>query len=384
MIKRLRDRPLVHTDRTESRRKVSAFGRWVYIGLLSMFFVWVFDLFLGPLLRLQADGLVVAEHLSISVPFPAQVLDVAITPGARVTKGVQLARVHSVEIVQNLATLTARLAELETSRVELERRERVAKAVLAVADDRADEAVDTVRRIRNYRATGNVAIITWSQVLEEQFNAKERMAVMTEELRSTEEGLITVGSALANAESALGDLKRVYNGGVVPAPEDGIIGLRTARPGDVVQVGSSLMVLYRPHPHVLAYLETGTLYSVAPGDEVRVSDGFTSTIGRVAEVLPVADALPEEFRKAFQPRGRSQVARIELMSETPFPLFAKVRLSGIGWLSANSAVRTWFDSVIAWVNGAHATVRRLAIDAYASVRRLVATTDNDTNLARVP
>jgi hypothetical protein len=116
---------------------------------------------------------------------------------------------------------------------------------------------------------------------------------------------------------------------------------------------------------VLAYLETGTLYSVAPGDEVRVSDGFTSTLGRVAEVLPVADTLPEEFRKAFQPRGRSQVARIELHSETPFPLFAKVRLTGIGWLSANSAVRLWLDTVIAWFDDAKASVRRLAAVARA-------------------
>ena len=383
MIKRLRDRPLVHNDRTESRRKVSVFGRWIYIGLLSMFFVWVFDLFLGPLLRLRADGLVVAEHLSISVPFPAQVLDVAITPGARVTRGHQLSRVHSVEIVQNLAVLTARHAELQTTRVDIERRARVAKAVLAVADDRAGEAVDAVRRIRDYRETGNIAIITWSQALQEQFNAKERMAAMTEELRSAEAGLITVDAALANAAGALGDLKRVYNDGIVVAPEDGIIGLRTARPGDVVPVGGSLMVLYRPQPHVLAYLETGTLYAVAPGDEVRVSDGFTNTIGRVAEVLPVADALPEEFRKAFQPRGRSQVARIELRGEAPFPLFAKVRLTGIGWLSTNSAVRLWLDGVIAWSDDARATVRRLAAGAYASARRL-AMADRSPEIARAP
>lgn len=365
MIKRLRDRPLVHTDRTEPRRKVSVFGRWIYIGLLSMFFVWVFDLFLGPLLRLRADGLVVAEHMTISVPFPAQVLDVAVTPGARVTRGTPLAGLHSVEIIQNLATLTARHAELQTNRVDIERRARVAKAVLAVADDRAGEAVDAVRRIRDYRETGNVAILTWSGALQEQYNAKERMAAMQEELRSAEAGLITVDAALANAAGALGDLRRVYNGGIVTAPEDGIIGLRTARPGDVVPFGNSLMVLYLPRPHVLAYLETGTLYSVAPGDEVRVSDGFTSTLGRVAEVLPVADTLPEEFRKAFQPRGRSQVARIELHSETPFPLFAKVRLTGIGWLSANSAVRLWLDTVIAWFDDAKASVRRLAAVARA-------------------
>jgi glycosyltransferase involved in cell wall biosynthesis len=56
-----------------------------------------------------------------------------------------------------------------------------------------------------------------------------------------------------------------------------------------------------------------------------------------------AEQLPEEFRKVFQPRGRSQVARITLAEGTTFPLFAKVRLSGIGWLSPGTFVRAWLE-----------------------------------------
>jgi hypothetical protein len=100
------------------------------------------------------------------------------------------------------------------------------------------------------------------------------------------------------------------------------------------------MLLYRQQPYVLAYLETGTLYSVAAGDEVQITGGFLQASGRVMEVLPVAEQLPEEFRKILQPRGRSQVARISLPEGTTFPLFAKVRLSGIGWLSSGTFVRS--------------------------------------------
>lgn len=122
-----------------------------------------------------------------------------------------------------------------------------------------------------------------------------------------------------------------------------MIGLSTARPGDVLTIGQPLMVLYSPQRYVLAYLETGTLYSVSAGDEVQITDGFVQASGRVAEVLPVAEQLPEEFRKVFQPRGRSQVARITLAEGTAFPLFAKVRLSGIGWLSPGTFIRAWLE-----------------------------------------
>jgi hypothetical protein len=88
------------------------------------------------------------------------------------------------------------------------------------------------------------------------------------------------------------------------------------------------------------------LYSVAPDDQVRITDGFVQASGRVIEVLPVAEQLPEEFRKVFQPRGRSQVARVSLPDDTVFPLFAKVRLSGIGWLSPGTVIRVQLDRLL--------------------------------------
>jgi hypothetical protein len=106
------------------------------------------------------------------------------------------------------------------------------------------------------------------------------------------------------------------------------------------------MLLYGTQHYVLAYLQTGTLYSVSAGDEVQITDGFVNARGRVSEVLPVAEQLPEEFRKVFQPRGRSQVARITLAEGTTFPLFAKVRLSGIGWLSPGTFVRAWLERAL--------------------------------------
>jgi multidrug resistance efflux pump len=305
--------------------------------------LWLTDLFVGPLLRLEADGLVVAEYVSIGVPFAAQVEEMRVVPGAEVAHGDVLARVSSVDLKVSIATLTARNAELSTKRADIQDRVRVAAAVLPIARDRAQEADRAIGRIRTVRDGGNVSLATWSQALSERFIANERVAELQAESYSAETSLAAVNAALADATRALAGLNDAYGSGIVTAPSDGIIGLSTARPGDVLTVGQPLMVLYKPQRYVLAYLETGTLYSVSAGDEVKITNGFVRTSGRVAEVLPVADQLPEEFRKVFQPRGRSQVARITLAEGKSLPLFAKVRLSGIGWLSPGSFVRTWLE-----------------------------------------
>lgn len=346
MIRRLQSSSRVDRLANQIRDRRPRFGRYLYLALLFGFFLWLADLFIGPLLRLEADGLVVAEYTSVGVPFAAQVDEINVRPGAQVKRGDMLARVSSIDLSVDIATLTARNAELLTKRADIQDRLRVASAVLPIARDRATEADRALERIRNVRDSGNVSLATWSQALSERFTASERVAALQAEAFSADASLAAVNAALADATRALAQLSSAYGSGRVTAPGDGIVGLSTARPGDVVTIGQPLMLLYLPQRYVLAYLETGTLYSIAAGDQVQITEGFVHASGHVAEVLPVAEQLPDEFRKVFQPRGRGQVARISLPPETTFPLFAKVRLSGIGWLSSGTFVRSQLDRLL--------------------------------------
>jgi multidrug resistance efflux pump len=345
LIRRLRGKRRIDTIPNDLRSRRSRAGKWIYLTLLFTFFLWIADLFVGPMLRLEADGLVVAEYVSVGVPFAAQVEAVTVTPGASIRRGDTLARVTSVDLAVSIANLTAQNAELLTKRAEVERRARIAEAVLPIARDRAQQADHALDRIRDVRESGNVSLATWSQALAERFVASERVAELQAEARTTVSNLQAVNDALTDAMQALKQLNGAYAGGVVAAPVDGIVGISTARPGDVLTVGEPLMLLYRPQRYVLAYLATGTLYSVIAGDEVRLSDGFVQTEGRVVDVLPVTEQVPEEFRKALQPRDRGQMARVALAADDTFPLFARVKVTGVGWLSPGSIVRVWIDRI---------------------------------------
>lgn len=334
MIRRLR-RPVpadtLHSDPRAARGRI---GRWVYLALIVAFFAWLADLFMGSLLRLRADGLVVADHVSVAVPFPAQVLETAVAAGASVTAGEPVARVSSVGLAQDIALLTARNADLLVRRLELERQSRVANAVLPVARHRASEAEAALEKIEGYRGHGDIALSLWMQTLRDRFETRERMAELGASLESAEGALAAVGDAIKDAGAALDDLRSAYGDGIVRAPISGTAGLSVARAGEVVGPGQPLMVLYRPERYVLAYIETGGLYTVEPGDPVELASGFAQATGTVTEVLPVADQLPPEFQKTFQPRQRGQVVRIALSEASSLPLFAKVTVSGRGLLPA--------------------------------------------------
>lgn len=333
MIKQLRQKQRIDKLPNDVRVHKHRFGKWIYLTLLFGFFLWISDMFIGPLLRLQADGLVVADRISIATPFPAQVIDVTVAPGSKVKKGDVLAQVSSVNLTQDIASLTARNADLLIKRVDIERKTRIAEAVMPIAQDRAAKAEAALETIKNVRKRGHVTQVIWTHTLQERYASNERVAELEAEIHMARTSVSAADAAIADSLTALNELRLAYNEGIVAAPEDGIVGLKAARPGDVLTLGEPIMSLYGSRPYVLAYLETGTLYTVSPGDEVRLSNGFTQTKGWVTEVLPVADQLPEEFRKAFQPRGRSQVVRIEIAENATFPLFSEVYVSGMGWLA---------------------------------------------------
>lgn len=346
MIRRLRRSTPADTLRNDARPTRGRFGRWIYLALIAAFFLWVGDLFIGSLLRLRADGLVVAEHVSVAVPFAAQVVGTEVEPGGRVEAGAVVARVSSVALAQDIALLTARNADLLVRRLELERETRVAEAVLPVARHRAGEAESALKKIESYRGKGDIGLTLWMQTLRDRFETKERVAELRASLASAGGALDAVTGAITDATTALDDLRGAYGDGLIRAPVAGTIGLRMARAGEVVGAGQPLLVLYRPERFVLAYLKTGGLYTVKPGDRVELSSGFVQTTGIVSDVLPVADQLPPEFQKTFQPRQRGQVVRITVADPAGLPLFAKVTVAGPGWMSgliSSAIAATWAD-----------------------------------------
>ena len=156
--------------------------------------------------------------------------------------------------------------------------------------------------------------------------------------------LDTLGAALAEAESAIGDLRKLYDNGRLRAPIDGVISRIVANKGSVVRAGEPLVELYGNQRFVLAYVPTGALYDVAIGDEVQIKSGFQSASGTIRRVEPLAAALPREFQRAFTPVETQQVIRVELApGEVPPPLFTKVSVR------STSFVPRWVQRI--WKGG---------------------------------
>jgi multidrug resistance efflux pump len=332
MITRLRERTRADrflNDVRSNQKKRRNYGRYFYLAAVAGVFLYLLNLVFGHYFWLQAEGLIVSDHVIVASPYEVQVVRMVAQPGTRVRAGDVLAEVHSPQVTDTLATLSAQSAETMARKAEIAIRLEVADAIMEAAEERLAEAEERAQKVTESRGrTGFVSDAFIATVTAEHYTARQERAVRAAERRASIEQLANLERSTAEAQANLADLRRSYNDGIVLAPVDGIIGPHVAVQGDVLQPGTHLMQLYIGEKYAYVYLDTGTLHRASVGDRVWVADGFNATKGSVKEILPLTVQLPVDFQRAFRPPSRGQVARIALDDATPFPLSSKISIRG--------------------------------------------------------
>lgn len=161
----------------------------------------------------------------------------------------------------------------------------------------------------------------------EVYEAQRELATLRTERAALQAERISLRGSLDELDAAIRQVQASYNNGRVLAQVDGTVGPRVPSTGQVVKSGEPMLDVYRGATYVWAFVPTGRLYTIAPGDTVRVTDGQGTAMGFVARLEVVTDALPPEFQVTFRATDRQQVARIEFREPPPFPISAKVRVS---------------------------------------------------------
>lgn len=333
-MRRLRLRPRADTLSNDIRRSTVVWTRAVYFGILLALGLWFADFLFGPYLYLKSEGMVIAPSATISTEYPATVRDVDVREGDRVTAGQRIAGLSSQQVSEGVARLTSELARLRAQEAQLRIQGERNASLLGLASERSQLAAETRERYETLQRRGILPMDKRMAALDSEYRSLLDSGALQAETDAIRQQLSRLAPAIDKAEAALDNLEKLYGSGDVYAPIDGIVGRRNVEAGAVITPGDVLVEIYGNGTYVLAYLPTGTLYSVQPGDRVVVEWGVRSVSGRIAAIEPVAMALPKEFQTAFKPVARNQLLRIEFDDmadrDTLPPLFAKVDIHGGG------------------------------------------------------
>jgi multidrug resistance efflux pump len=345
-IRRLRLRRQHPLPLNEVRQPRLAMIRLVYCSLVLLLALWLVDVFVGALFYLRSQGQVIGEPVVVAVEFPATVRDLAVQEGDWVTKGQVVAIIASQNVAERLSRLSAEQADRVLRLAEARIRSETVNAVIDLARMRRDVAVRTRHKLEALLPTGFLPLDRHIAALDSEFRSREDLARLTAEQDASMTQIVELSQAVTEARAATEALRRLYDGGVLRAPIAGIVGRRMAEAGTVVGPEQPLLELYSGARFVRAFLPTGSLFSLSPGDRVVVRAGLQNLAGSITRIEPVAAALPPEFQRAFTPLDRQQVIRIDFdPGQSPPPLFTKV--------SIRSDISRYWPIGLAWAFGWH-------------------------------
>lgn len=331
-MKRLRNRERVDTFTNDRRSTKKSYGRQIYLAMLAMIALVIGNHLWGDLVIFRADGLIVQDRIDIEAGFVGRLEELPVKIGQRVEKGTVIARLQSIDIVERLAQLSLRVAELTNSQIEDDNRIAVAEQLLPLAAERRSDRQVVLTSLTGLNNKGLVTVEKLKLAMDDLRSAEEIQIRLRASLDQNGNASAARSTAMRHAARAFEDLKAAYGDGVVTAPASGVIGTTLPAPGEVFLTGEPILSIHSGMKYVLAYLPPRYLFAVSPGEEVRLRAGPLAATGHVEEILPVSDALPQEFQRRFQPTERGQLARIKLTGAQDWPLNAKVEVRRTGML----------------------------------------------------
>jgi multidrug resistance efflux pump len=302
-------------------------GRTIYLLLLFVFALTVANYLFGDFVLLDADGLVLRDQNVVATTYVARVDSVDIDEGQAVEAGSPLLKLQSTEILERLADLSTKQAELVAKATDFKVKAANVAELLPLAERRVAEAVNTIKQFDALAAARLVTAARYQEALRVNYEASHDQVNLVTQRKVLEEELSSLNTALADADDAIAKLKALYADGVVRSPVSGSIGASVPSVGNVYRPGEPILSIYSGDPYVLVYLPRRYLFPIYVGMELDLTDGRDVADGVIVEILPVTDTLPKEFQNTFKPSDRNQLAKIKLTTPSAFPLNQKVSVS---------------------------------------------------------
>ncbi len=327
---KLKKRSRVDGVRNEVRAPGKPWGKYIYLGLVGAFLLWLFDLFLGEMFYFKASGLVVQDRVVLATQYDASVEALDVREGERVYAGETVALLRSQSVEENIAELASDVARMLEQASRLEVRKRVIEATQPLVERRVQAASAARREVEARKAlfTRRDRLLR----LQDELTSLQTRSTDVAEYEVISSDLPKIRQAIDAARQALERLTDNYAGGVLAAPVDGVVGYVHVSTGSVVNKATPMVELYTGAPYVLAYVPEGAMYELEAGDEVHVEVGFKGYAGVVQQIFPVSSALPKEYADALRVPQRAPLARIEFVDADRYPtLFAQTEVSTSGW-----------------------------------------------------
>src|SRR5262249_9149826 len=154
------------------------------------------------------------DHVAVATTYLARVTDVSVKEGEEVKAGDILFRVESTEMLERLADLSQRKAELRSRLFDMQTRQITAESLMPLADSHQQEATEVLHRLNRVAKSGLVTTARYEEAMRANYEASEIRVRLDADYRALKAHVDEFGGALAAATTTQEDLEAHYAHGI--------------------------------------------------------------------------------------------------------------------------------------------------------------------------
>jgi multidrug resistance efflux pump len=304
----------------ESGRWQVPWGKYIYLTILTLLVIGLFNMVSRKLLYIEGLGILDAERIQVEGNLTGRITSIKCWINGRISRGELLVTLNQPELEQTFATKELDL-ENELQLLEKEK-------------DNQVKEVDALRQeYLRAKTLKDLKAVTLTEYFE-----------IDRELKRAERELSLLRTRSSLARKRLGSLRQEYfdrsNGSsgngypgkflketAIYAPENGMVTLIHKREGEVARVGEPILEIANlSNAFIRAHFKGSDEKEIIAGEEVSIYfENGENTTGRITRVYPATLPLPLEFLRQYERQERYIIAEILPIDGNLWPAILETR-----------------------------------------------------------
>lgn len=298
-------------------------------------------------IQLNADGVVLRDHISISPSFESKLVDIYIKPGDNITAGQIIASIDSVPLMTKITQLESDKSLLQAKLSELNARKNIIHELLPISKSADQHMKDYFDRVISGKNRHFVMRSTFHQVEVDYAIAHERLLKLSGEFTEIESNITAVNSSLLKLNSLIASLNTEFNSGLFKSPITGTVGNKVASIGDSVSDATNKITnVYFGESYVIGYLPDSYIIDVRVGDQVGIMARNTLVNGYVEKILPITESIPIDFQNPHKIKERGRLSRIKSNDLNIFGVDQHVQIIACGGGECSSSFAQYLQDIM--------------------------------------
>lgn len=311
------------------RHEQMQFGKYLYLVVITIFFMVIINLLFGHYYILKGEGMVYANNSVHELEVTATIDKVYVHEGERVSQNQPLFLYSSLELQDRLSDLlmksniiTNQISKNNASKIHVQKNIETAKVYSNYSKDLLD-------KLQGLSEDGMVNVMHISPEAKRNFDAEQSLLSSQKELEQLQLTAKSLKNQQQEMQSQYQAIINYYSHGLVSSSVNGIVAQLDVVPGDVLKQGTPAARVFYGERYVLSYFNQNSWVNYKVGDSVIVHlPGYGYKVGKITALLPISNRLPEEFQPKFKEQLRYQVAKIQLSPEVlkQIPILSTVNI----------------------------------------------------------